>query len=276
VLFRKFDQSPLVFSGNWETTPIVDWLVGGSVPTLIDFSEDYIEPIFGQKKTALFLFRNKEDSSAAWNKVFSDAASQLKGEVLFVESGIKEGIQQRLGEFVGVEESNLPYILLLDPANNMKKFRYTESVKDITVDSLKSFINDFKSGTIKPFLKSQDIPTEQTEAVITVVGKNFKDVVMDDSKDVFIEFYAPWCGHCKKLAPIWEEVAAELKGITSLVFAKMDSTANEVDDVDIQGYPTLKFYPKGAKSTPIDYDGDRTAEGIKDWLKEKSAAYKQH
>jgi protein disulfide-isomerase A1 len=47
VLFRKFDDSPLVYSGNWETTPVVDFLVSSSVPTLIDFSEDYIEPIFG-------------------------------------------------------------------------------------------------------------------------------------------------------------------------------------------------------------------------------------
>jgi len=46
-----------VYSGNWEVTPIIDWSLGHSVPTLIDFSEDYIDPIFGQKSAALFLFR---------------------------------------------------------------------------------------------------------------------------------------------------------------------------------------------------------------------------
>lgn len=93
VLFRKFDDSPLVFSGNWETTPVVDFLVSSSVPTLIDFSEDYIEPIFGQRKPALFLFRNKEDSDADFVKTFEEAAKKLKGEILFVVSGIKDGIQ---------------------------------------------------------------------------------------------------------------------------------------------------------------------------------------
>jgi len=93
VLFRKFDESPLVFSGNWETTPIVDWLVGGSVPTLIDFSEEYIDPIFGQRKSALFLFRKKDDKDSAFAKVFAEAAQALKGEILFVESGVTEGIQ---------------------------------------------------------------------------------------------------------------------------------------------------------------------------------------
>lgn len=92
VLFRKFDESPLVFSGNWETTPAVDWLMSSSVPTLIDFSEDYIEPIFGQRQPALFLFRSASDSSSDFAKVFADAANQLKGEILFVESGVTDGI----------------------------------------------------------------------------------------------------------------------------------------------------------------------------------------
>jgi protein disulfide-isomerase A1 len=100
--------------------------------------------------------------------------------------------------------------------------------------------------------------------------------VLDDEKDVLVEFYAPWCGHCKKLSPIWDQVATDLKDITNLVLAKMDSTANEVDGVDVKGYPTLKFYPKGHKSNPVDFDGERDAESIKAWLKEHSEVYKQH
>lgn len=56
----------------------------------------------------------------------------------------------------------------------------------------------------------------------------------------------------------------------------MDATANEVDGVDIRGYPTLKFYPRGKKSSPVDYDGNRDTEGFKAWIKENSAAYKAY
>ncbi len=91
-----------------------------------------------------------------------------------------------------------------------------------------------------------------------------------------MEFYAPWCGHCKKLAPIWDQLAADLKDVSGLTIAKMDSTANEVDGVEIKGYPTLKFYPKGSKSSPIDYDGGRELADFKTWLKEKSEAVKAH
>ncbi len=56
-----------------------------AVPTLIEFSEDFIEPIFGKGREALILFANDRDAS--YNKVFADAANQLKGQILFVVSG---------------------------------------------------------------------------------------------------------------------------------------------------------------------------------------------
>lgn len=93
---------------------------------------------------------------------------------------------------------------------------------------------------------------------------------MNNDNDVLVKYYAPWCGHCKKLAPIWDEVADELKDVPNLVIGKFDATANEVDGVDIKGYPTLLFYPKGNKGSPISFEGDRDAEGIKNFLKEKS------
>jgi protein disulfide-isomerase A1 len=158
----------------------------------------------------------------------------------------------------------------------MKKFTFPGKTTELTVDELRSFVNDFKSNNLQPFLKSQEIPEESTEAVRTIVGKNFKEVVMDNDNDVFVKFYAPWCGHCKKLAPIWEELANELKEVPGIVIGKFDSTANEVEGVDIRGYPTLKFYPKGGKSAPLDYDGDRELVNLKDYIKEKSENYKKY
>ena len=56
----------------------------------------------------------------------------------------------------------------------------------------------------------------------------------------------------------------------------MDSTANEVEGLEVRGYPTLKFYHKGSKSAPVDYEGGRELEGFKTWLNENSAAVKAH
>lgn len=276
VLFRQFDTPTVVYSGNQETTPVVDWMLTSSVPTLIEFSEDYIEPIFGQRKPALFLFRSKSDSDAAFSKTFKDASEKLKGQILFVVSGVSDGIQQRLGEFIGVDEKSLPTLRLLDPADNMKKFTYSGSLDSLSVEGLQSFVDDFKNKKLQPFLKSEEVPPETGDALKIIVGKNFKEVVLDSDKDVFVKYYAPWCGHCKKLAPIWEELATEFKDVSDLVIGKFDATLNEVDGLEIRGYPTLKFYPKGNKSSPVDYDGGREIGDLKKWLQENSQAVKNH
>merc|ERR1719465_170110 len=83
-------------------------------------------------------------------------------------------------------------------------------------------------------------------AVVTVTDANF-DQVIDGSKSVLFKFYAPWCGHCKALAPVWEELAEHTVEVRDLVIAKFDATANEVNGVNIRGYPTLRFYPKDNK-----------------------------
>jgi len=276
VIFRKFDEHNLVYSGNWESSPIVDWLQASSVPTLITFSEDFIEPIFGQRKAAIFLVRSTSDADKGFSQAFAEAANSLKGQILFVVSGVSDGIQQRLGEFIGVEEASLPTIRILDPANNMKKFTFPGRIESLTLDAITQFINDFKSGSLQPFLKSEEIPADNSQPVKVVVGKQFNEIVIDNDNDVFIEFYAPWCGHCKKLAPEWDKLASDFAAVKGLTIAKMDATANEVDGVDIRGYPTLKFYPKGGKAAPVDYDGGRDLEAFKTWLKEHSEAVKAH
>jgi len=141
---------------------------------------------------------------------------------------------------------------------------------DITEENVMKFVDDWQAGKLKPTLKSEEIPTTQEGDVVVLVGKNFNDIVMDPTKDVLVEFYAPWCGHCKKLAPIYDELAKNLRHNKNLVIAKMDSTANEVESVSVQGFPTIKFWPAGNKSAPMDFNDDRTVEGFTKFLQKHS------
>lgn len=101
---------------------------------------------------------------------------------------------------------------------------------------------------------------DRFSAVRSLTTADFKET----KKGIWlVEFYAPWCGHCKNLAPEYEKAAKALKGIANI--AAVDATKEQVD-VQIQGYPTLKFYIDGKSS---DYDGPRTADGIVDFVLRK-------
>ena len=72
-----------------------------------------------------------------------------------------------------------------------------------------------------------------------------------------MEFYAPWCGHCKKLQPVWEELAKSLDGKVNV--AKVDVTENRElgTRFEIKGFPTIKFFHGGEIFT---FRGKRTVE----------------
>merc|ERR1712232_865247 len=93
-------------------------------------------------------------------------------------------------------------------------------------DGLKAFAAAYLAGELEEFLKSEPIP-EQDEDVRILVGKNFKDET--DGKAGLVEFYAPWCGHCKNLAPVWDKLGKKAsEKAPDVLIGKMDATANDV------------------------------------------------
>jgi len=139
---------------------------------------------------------------------------------------------------------------------------------EMTEEKLKEFFDGYAAGTLNAHLKSEAVPETNDEPVYVLVGSEFSNVIGKD-KDVFVEFYAPWCGHCKRLAPEYEKVGEAFSDVDSVIIAKIDATENDTPE-QIQGFPTLLFYPKG-ETTAVKYGGDRKQEAIIEWIKEHAS-----
>ena len=79
-----------------------------------------------------------------------------------------------------------------------------------------------------------------------------------------VEFYAPWCGHCKHLTPEWKKAAKALKGIAKVAAVDADKHASLGSKFGVSGFPTIKMFGAGGKKNPSDYSGGRTAADIVD------------
>lgn len=160
--------------------------------------------------------------------------------------------QNELNEF-GIDyiKGDRPIILARDAKN--RKF----SLKEFTMDLFEEFLTDLKDDELVPYLKSEDIPTDNNGPVTVAVANSFDKVVNENGKDTLIEFYAPWCGHCKKLAPVYEELGEKMAN-EDIAIVKFDATANDVpEQYEVRGFPTIFWAPKNDKSNPVKYEGGR-------------------
>merc|ERR1712131_474135 len=167
---------------------------------------------------------------------------------------------KRILEFFAIKEDELPTFRAIKLGEDMAKFKPDNDA--IESDNIKAFAGDFLDGKLKQHLMSEDVPEDwDKEPVKVLVGKNFEEVALNKEKNVLVEFYAPWCGHCKQLAPTWDKLGEKYKDHETVVIAKMDSTANELEGVKVQGFPTIKLFKKG-DNTVVDYNGERTLDGL--------------
>ncbi|KAJ1417172.1 Thioredoxin-like superfamily [Sesbania bispinosa] len=131
-----------------------------------------------------------------------------------------------------------------------------------TAEALAAFVN-IEAGTN---VKLASVPS----SVVVLSSDNFNEVVLDETKDVLVEFYAPWCGHCQALAPTYEKVATAFKMDEDVVIANVDADQYKdlAEKYGVSGYPTLKFFPEGNKAGE-DYDGGRDLDDFVAFINEK-------
>lgn len=196
-------------------------------------------------------------------------AQKLKGEGLNVRFAIAntEDFRNELVEF-GISNPTTEAKYIAARGVRDEKFQFSG---EYSVENLEQFARDLAAGKLEVYLKSEPLPPTNDEPVKIVVAKNFEEIVNDADKDVLIEFYAPWCGHCKSLAPKYDELAKKLINEKEITIAKMDATANDVPpQFEVRGFPTIFYVPKNAKNSPRKYEGGREVDDFIKYLAKES------
>ncbi|XP_014556323.1 hypothetical protein COCVIDRAFT_26859 [Bipolaris victoriae FI3] len=114
----------------------------------------------------------------------------------------------------------------------------------------------------------------KNSAVVSINGMDYDRVIAKSNYTSIVEFYAPWCGHCKNLKPAYETAAKSLQGIAKVAAVNCDEEMNKpfCGNMGVQGFPTLKIVrpsKKYGKPTVEDYQGPRSAKGIVETVKDK-------
>uniref|UniRef100_A0A8D8R7W4 Protein disulfide-isomerase n=2 Tax=Cacopsylla melanoneura TaxID=428564 RepID=A0A8D8R7W4_9HEMI len=266
TIFKKFDEGRVNYEGAAEEADLRKFLTTQSLPLVVEFNHETAQKIFGGEiKSHLLVFFSK--AAGHYESHFEPVqtvAKDFREKVLFVTINTDEEDHQKILEFFGMNKEEVPSMRLIKLEEDMAK--YKPPTPEISVDNVRTFVGDFLEGKLKQHLLSQPLPEDWDKTPVkTLVASNFDEVALDKSKHVLVEFYAPWCGHCKQLAPIYDKLAERFADRDDLLVAKMDATVNELEHTKITSFPTLKLYTKDENKV-IDYNGERVLEAMAKFL----------
>ncbi|XP_021890155.1 protein disulfide-isomerase like 2-2-like [Carica papaya] len=194
-----------------------------------------------------------------WEK----AATVLKG--VATVAALDADAHKSLAQEYGIR--GFPTIKVFAPGKPPVDYQGARDVKPIAefaLSQIKALLKERLSG------KTSGGSSEKSEpsASVELNSSNFDEMVLKSKELWIVEFFAPWCGHCKKLAPEWKKAANNLKGKVKLGHVDCDSEKSLMSRFKVEGFPTILVF--GAdKDSPIPYEGARTASAIESFALEQ-------
>nr|XP_012593253.2 protein disulfide-isomerase A2 [Microcebus murinus] len=272
VLLKKFDEGRADFPVDKELgldlADLSRFLVTHSMRLVTEYNSQTSPKIFAARiLNHLLLFVNQ--TLAPHRELlagFQEAAPPFRGQVLFVVVDVDDAADNgHVLQYFGLRAEVAPTLRLVNVETARK---YAPAAGEpVTAASVAAFCQVVLSGHVQPYLLSQEVPPDwDQQPVKTLVSKNFEQVAFDETKNVFVKFYAPWCAHCREMAPAWEALAEKYKDHEDIVIAELDATANELEGLAVRGFPTLKYFPAGPGRKVTEYKGPRDLETLSKFL----------
>lgn len=212
------------------------------------------------------------DAANPYEDALRQAARSHAGHVLVVFADSTSDVTDGLMEYFGVPlDSSDVHFFGLDVRREIKYATdpLLPSLRnEPLVAALDGFLASLRDGSASKLIRSQPRPADDKGPLVEIVGDSFDELVRQSAKDVLLEVYAPWCGHCKKLEPTYEQLARRYADVPSVTIARMDGTANEVPGVHVDGYPTLVLYTASGQRVEAGEEVEMSVEGIARFIEE--------
>ncbi|KAH1066477.1 hypothetical protein J1N35_031464 [Gossypium stocksii] len=238
------------YDGTFEMENILQFLDYNKFPLVTKLTElnsvrVYSSPI----KLQVYVFAKADDFKTLLEPL-QDVARKFTTKVMFIYIDIvDENLAKPFLTLFGLEESKNTLVTAFDNKGSSKYLLQS----DPTPSNIEEFCSGLLHGSISTYFKSQPIPdnVRNNASVLAVVGKTFDDLVLNSPKNVLLEVYTPWCINCETTSKQIEKLAKHFKGLDSLIFAKIDASANEHPKLQVDDYPSLFLYKAGDKDNPI-------------------------
>jgi len=263
-LWTNFNSNPVVYQEEFSVQAITSFFNKERFPPIGEITAVNYQKYQGLNLPIVWVGLSPTDAAAKDELIqkLNPFAIRFKGRLSFawVNADRFSGHVENLGI------DQVPGFVIIDGDTN-RKFKFSGDLNSAT--DVANFWDQWDSGNLPVYLRSEPAPESNDGNVRILVGTTFEEEAFAADKAVFVEFYAPWCGHCKKLQPEWNKLGESLSDRDDVVVAKMDSTENDSSQ-EVQSFPTIVLYGKDCSNVGcgLKYKGGREANQLLDFINE--------
>ncbi|CAI5494533.1 unnamed protein product [Closterium sp. Naga37s-1] len=241
------------FKGELARKAVAEFVHGNRLPLFVHMGDAAAEEFGKNTKWHIVIFCPRTDYPH-FEESLTPLARQHVGKVFFmvVDSSDEDTSGQPM-DYFGIHEGETAVLAVLSYTEEGEHHETKHRLAgEPTLSNMQEFITAFLAGELPPYYKSDPVPDQNDGVVRTVVGSTFKEIVMDDSKDVMLMLsFSDECPSCDDLLPHFTHLAERLSDRPALLFAAMDYASNEVPGLELEAFPTVMLYPAGRKSDPV-------------------------